>query len=1222
MKHILIFIISFTFRTPIIGQQRLETNKNLNNSLIPSSPAATYFGIFGETPVSNFTGTPDITVPLYQVSYKELGINLSLKYHQAIGNKPDLFPGLTGSGWLLNTGGIITRVSRGATSVNFAPGTLIPLSGNTDVPEWSSDVKMQNYIKNQAAIVNNEGQYDEYSYSFNGISGKFYTDHNGTIRITSTQGEDLIIEKQSASHLGEEIQVPYEDQQSLSCLAVIAPYSNSLKQIAFIKKFVITDSKGIKYTFGGTNESIEFMRPGMAFAKYDLYNENTIPINWYLTSIKSPQGYQINLQYTRGKFYITNEISVNDKITIPSKWADSEDYPKGKKIKSILYHPCYIDKIITPISSVKFNWSLADQQLGYNFIVSNPPISQCNGWDAPDRNSEFYFCKYPEIKDAAITNRFPNKLDNFIVSTLSGVQKKFVEFFYTSQVTTRLKLTSVKIKGEEYNYNEMNVPTYTFEYNSQPLPAYLSFKTDEYGFYNGRNLYITSDDPYYYYNFFNNPVNRQAYSDSRKTDINYLQAEILKKIIYPTGGSTEYVYESNQYGRVAKFWPSSIQENANGVENAGGLRIKRIINYDYGSHIATEKKYYYNLNYSSGGTTSSGVLNYQPQYSLYFNGNITPPARYSSNTTLYSGIMDFRQYGTDPVNPPNYNRGTPITYSEVAEVNLDGSYTVFKYKNYDNGFHDMPAENMICDNSNVSAFWKEDDMNSMELERGQVISEEIYAPGNIIKVKSTYEYNDNPNRFENNVRRLKLISNSIFSRNFPSIRYTANLIYTYFPYLKKKTTDIYEQNGTITNTINYVFNEQNRLLTTQTTTNSKNKTIVISNKYSVDYPSDPVLTEMANNNVHIIAPIIETALTKDGQQVRLTHVNYYSPFSGIYVPQNTQVKLSNNSSEPIQFYDEYDVNGNIRQEHKSNDVNTSYIWDFDNSLPIAEVLNADASSIAYTSFETAGTNSGWSFTGTPEPDYNSPTGNKSYDLSNNSIETKSTVVTLNNSKTYIVTYWSRSGEQTVKNQAGSSFSPTVTGVNINGWVYYKYKVTGATKIIISGDGVIDELRLYPLNAQMNTYTYDPLVGITSKCTNNNDLFYYEYDEFGRLKLEKDQNRNILKKYCYNYAGQTENCSTLPVDVTISAVMTQAFNGFSAKYTNTSTGNEYVFSMTATAGSQTLGTLKSGNYKLTISGNGTQRTFGSGCGSMMTDGTSATFYNIIVGPSDCKQISIK
>lgn len=96
----------------IYGQESLEVNKYANRSILSASPSSTSFIVFGNTPVSQFTGTPDIKVPLHTVTYKDLSVDLSLQYHQAIGSKPDAFPGSTGNGWLLNHGGVITRISR------------------------------------------------------------------------------------------------------------------------------------------------------------------------------------------------------------------------------------------------------------------------------------------------------------------------------------------------------------------------------------------------------------------------------------------------------------------------------------------------------------------------------------------------------------------------------------------------------------------------------------------------------------------------------------------------------------------------------------------------------------------------------------------------------------------------------------------------------------------------------------------------------------------------------------------------------------------------------------------------------------------------------------------------------------------------------------------------------------------------------------------------------
>jgi len=65
-------------------------------------------------------------------------------------------------------------------------------------------------------------------------------------------------------------------------------------------------------------------------------------------------------------------------------------------------------------------------------------------------------------------------------------------------------------------------------------------------------------------------------------------------------------------------------------------------------------------------------------------------------------------------------------------------------------------------------------------------------------------------------------------------------------------------------------------------------------------------------------------------------------------------------------------------------------------------------------------------------------------------------------------------------------------------------------------GHIDEVRLYPKGSQMTTYTFDPLVGMTSSTDSNNFTTYHEYDEFNRLKLVKDANQDVVKMYEYNY----------------------------------------------------------------------------------------------------------
>jgi len=62
----------------------------------------------------------------------------------------------------------------------------------------------------------------------------------------------------------------------------------------------------------------------------------------------------------------------------------------------------------------------------------------------------------------------------------------------------------------------------------------------------------------------------------------------------------------------------------------------------------------------------------------------------------------------------------------------------------------------------------------------------------------------------------------------------------------------------------------------------------------------------------------------------------------------------------------------------------------------------------------------------------------------------------------------------------------------------------------------DDIRLYPSDAQMMSYTYDPMIGMTSQTDGRSTTTYYEYDGFQRLMNIKDQRGAIVKNNDYNY----------------------------------------------------------------------------------------------------------
>ncbi len=66
---------------------------------------------------------------------------------------------------------------------------------------------------------------------------------------------------------------------------------------------------------------------------------------------------------------------------------------------------------------------------------------------------------------------------------------------------------------------------------------------------------------------------------------------------------------------------------------------------------------------------------------------------------------------------------------------------------------------------------------------------------------------------------------------------------------------------------------------------------------------------------------------------------------------------------------------------------------------------------------------------------------------------------------------------------------------------------------------LDNLRIQFPNAMVSTYTYDPLIGVTSMTDPKGYTMYYEYDDFNRLEQVKDAEGKILSKNKYHYKGQ-------------------------------------------------------------------------------------------------------
>lgn len=349
--------------------------------------------------------------------------------------------------------------------------------------------------------------------------------------------------------------------------------------------------------------------------------------------------------------------------------------------------------------------------------------------------------------------------------------------------------------------------------------------------------------------------------------------------------------------------------------------------------------------------------------------------------------------------------------------------------------------------------------------------------------------------------------------------------------------------------------------------NSKGEKIQTIYKYSNDYVlAGPIATLKSKNN--ITAPVLtETYITKSGvkkllsgsvteygslangdvKPVKLHEFRSVAPVNDNTMPAFSPAQLirDENYYQPASEL-VYDSEGGLVQTNKLADPKgdfkpmdrSSLIYEKGNpSLILATASNADRGNIAYTSFESPGDINNWGYNESliSKDDWFSGNASFKFDAVVRSVSRQSL---LSNMK-YKITFWA-------KNVPGNNYTLLInknnersSGVLINnitplkvytnpvtGWSLYESIVTGATSVYIhnqnpsnTGAGLpimIDEVRLYPEGSAMNSATYNIQGLKTSTINANNKIQYFDYDGLGRLRAIRDEQRNIIKTYEYNY----------------------------------------------------------------------------------------------------------
>jgi len=492
--------------------------------IIPPSPNAAGLAQYVDVPVSHYTGLPSINIPLYTVSSDGMQVPVGLSYH-ARGIPLAQIASSYGMGWSMNAGGIVTRQIRGNaddSGVGYLKQNHWDTFFGLDTASEATRLSVRNLS------VNNDFDFtpDQFMFNFAGYSGKFIYDRDTNEPILQSF-DDLKIET----------------------------VGNLTGSILNIEGFIITDTKGVKYYFGrrknGTGDSngdeitdknhtlMNYTYTGVMSSDYNgSIGKNT---SWYLLEIINPVGKKISFTYdteTSDVYRKTEEVSELPGPQLP--------FVKTARFSQIRMNQKRIKKIAFESGEVNFNYGFNRYDIpAYNGTIAKAlsSVEVLNNYG--DRVKKYVF-DYAHTTSTETANILPVLRDQ-------AAAKK------------RLFLNSVKQEGD----GGLFLPPHKFTYNPTVMPSRHSTSHDKWGYYNGKNNG----------NFavFGDNLTQIA---GTVIDTVKVQAGLLTKIEYPTGGWSEYEYESNR-----AIFPEHLKDHVaftqnNPISNKSVSIDKDVIYYD------------------------------------------------------------------------------------------------------------------------------------------------------------------------------------------------------------------------------------------------------------------------------------------------------------------------------------------------------------------------------------------------------------------------------------------------------------------------------------------------------------------------------------------------------------------------------------------------------------------------------------------------------------------
>jgi len=1020
MKKIVIYIFCVISS---IACAFCQQNKPYLEESKPLTPAAYQYLKYTGLPVTEYTGIPDVSVPIYEIDEDGIKFPINLTYH-ASGITVNEEASYVGLGWNLQFGSIV-QIINDENDLNPKNTKLLPDYIGTTIPSdlplrhpwpWETPGGPTSF---PVGNVSPDYRFPIATHYYFPVNGDYTIDRYNLLTSPDYDSEPDLFK---ANFLGYSINF-IKDFNNGGQIVVLNKAGYRVEKLND-DSWCITVPSGEQFYFAFKNvsssevsSSTKTSSSPQANPSYSVNYESSVI--WYLTKIVTKRKKEILINYTASTLY----------ENLPNF---TQTWKKATQTQS---------SNLTSSMTIRAFW---------NTLLSTDNIGNLT--------TTMFLQKDRQIFPASIV--FPlGRLDfyNSIRDDVAGGQKIDSIALNGNSVHATYKFNysyfnSAGVGGNGFSYGSMNVGNrhnlrlkldsfidgvggnYQFVYNSTLLPGKNSFAQDQWGYYNGaltNTTLIPNPTQYNKPELGNN-------GDNHSANETYTKASSLSRIIYPTGGSINFDFELNSFDN---YWVPDYATSSNTVSHGNGLRVRAITwkqadqsiskmqNFDYtGGKALCPVNIYRNYNHPTGN-------------GFYNNAGSNP---YFTNLTYFVDEFNGHGYYT----PSSLAAMNGVGYNQVTNKLLD--QTNASTGSIVTEFHNNPAvlpSNSVQFMSKIAVSVPARENWDLP-KNGTVKSVKYFDQGGILQKKSlTTSYNYKSPLFYGG--RISGYGDYIFyvppSGSNPG-QWSSKLQFMVAEY------PIYDFETLPYNTVDTeYFTAGDSLLTTTEIYYNGNRFVNQILKRCPNYIEDQrfqynVLPAMAAQNRlqdmtdHYFSRTNKLASVsyKTPSDVHIIEKSF-KPIGNHFVPDKETERNLNQTAGNTMTYSIYDEFSNPAEMY-DNEGRTNLIWGYGGKYLIAKVENANYSDVRNV---LGGISAVYAFSSNPSP----------------------------------------------TDAAVRAFlAPLRTDSRVN-------------------------------RAKVTTYTYKPLVGLSSETDPTGITSYYEYDDKHRLAFVKDQSGNIIKSYDYHFAGQ-------------------------------------------------------------------------------------------------------